>query len=154
MRPLVLIVLLLTLVATGFWQYRQHQASSNTHALNSNNTDSSTLPVGNHTAKENSLMQQAISHLNTRPKDQNHKNHVPAAKAKPEPTVSIDDLNLDLPVTVHPTTPALTLPNNKTLILEPKKYRPSSVIVGGGIDWDDKEDKAKGANITITIPTG
>ena len=154
MRLLVTVILLFTLAGTGFWYYTYNQAASNAAVDNIRHTDAETGSAAATTATNNtetSLMQQAMSHVRPLFDDADSK---PALSTPAKPPISLDDLNLELPVTVHPTTPALQLPDNKTLILPVKKDQPAGVSVGGGIDWDDKEEKAKGAKITITIPTG
>jgi hypothetical protein len=75
-------------------------------------------------------------------------------KKSSKPAISsVYELDLTLPTTINSTVPNLVLPDNKTLILKPKE-KPPGISVGGSINWDDKENRAEGANISITIPTG
>ena len=141
MRTTLLVILLLTMASVGVFQYLNHSGNSK----QTGNTNSPMAADG----QEDSLMQQAIDQVMPLFEDADN-----APSAKPEPTISIDDLNLSLPVTVHPTTPALNLPENNTLVLPPKKEQPKGVSVGAGIEWDERNQKAKGAKITITVPTG
>jgi hypothetical protein len=150
MRTTILVILLFTLASVGLWQYRSQQEEitrARDKTLISNSSSASATANIQH---EDSLIQQAIDQVMPLFEDSDQQ----PATSKPEPAISIDDLNLSLPVTVHPTTPALNLPDNKTLVLPPKKDQPASVSVGAGIEWDEKNQKAKGAKITITVPTG
>jgi hypothetical protein len=70
-------------------------------------------------------------------------------------TKTIQALNLNLPSTIHPASPALTLPDRPaSLILPQKQTAKPGISVGGGIEWDEKNDKAKGVKISIKVPTG
>lgn len=78
-----------------------------------------------------------------------------AAPRQQRPQISLQDLNLDLPDSLEPSvTPVLNLPDNRKLLLPEKKAPSPGISIGGGLEWDDKEDRAKGAKISITIPTG
>jgi hypothetical protein len=91
----------------------------------------------------------------TLPDNSNEPRQSPNQTTRQSSAKTIQALNLNLPSTIHPASPALALPDRPaSLILQPKQNAKPGISVGGGIEWDEKNAKAKGVKISIKVPTG